>query len=151
MMKRSVTPAGAAATPRSGLSTIAAITLLGRLEIINSKLIKLDAQLFLRVSQTESIVGSVRFYNEGDIYFSEDEPMLYYIDTTVESFLAFLSLCIHCQTKFARVPQGNDNGLTVSGEEYDFVGDLQSVHICHFLFSSFHPIADTTGRPTWPS
>jgi len=43
--------------------------------------------------------------------------------------------------KFARVPRGNDNGLTVSGDEYDFVGDLQSVSVCHFsVFSSVHPL-----------
>jgi len=90
-----------AATAKSGLSTIAGIALVGRQEVIKGSLIKLDAQIFIGTKETECIIGSVRFYNEDKIYFSDDAEafMLYYIDTTVELFLFFLSLCIHFHTQ----------------------------------------------------
>ena len=65
--------------------------------------------------------------------------------TTLIQQLSHSSLFFHSVftviPKFARVPRGNDNDLTVSGDEFDFVGDLQSVSVCHFsVFSSVHPL-----------
>ena len=62
--------------------------------------------------------------------------MLYFIATTVESdFLSFLSMRTRV-FQFARVPKSNDNGLTVSGDDYDFVGDVQLVSAYHRLLST---------------
>ena len=69
----------------AGWASVTGLVILANPRVISAKTIILDAQVFLGPTDSDFLVGSLRYFNSTDHTF-KDEPHLYAINATV-SFL----------------------------------------------------------------
>jgi Na+-transporting NADH:ubiquinone oxidoreductase subunit NqrB len=127
-MVNTSTPTASLSQPKpsaAGWASLTALAILANPRGI-SKTIVLDAQVFLGPTDSDLLIGSLRYFNSNDHTF-DDEPHLYSITATVSSCCLFPQQPSNFQ--FARRESMAD--VPVSGNralfDYTFIGDILTV------------------------